>query len=221
MRHLKVLLFSLIPLFFLTACGNLLLEIDSDGSGQVLVEIEGGGFVSADMIKQQIEKDLAGSEGISKLSVKDKKGIIETKFKFDNLSNVYDDEAFMIPVGDYAVTNHYRLENLTFQGQPVEFTKDSKEIFILLPSLNDFDNTKIVVPGNVVAHSDNVNVLDKNAVTVSSGGDIYIVYEPKASFGGLLGIGVIVLIIAGGAYFLFTRKKSNPTPPESVGEDHA
>lgn len=224
MKKSKLVLLFLIPFFlFLAACGDLAVELNKDGSGKVEMAIPSSGMITAGMIEEELRGQFGENEGISKVSIKDKDGVVEVKFQFDDTTTL-DSDFFQIPVGDYVLTNDTRLEELILDGELVEFTEDSSAIFIRIPKgLNDFDTTEVTVPGEIVAHTDSVTVIEKDTVDINASGSAYIVYEPKAGSSFLIFAAIGIIIIIGGVVF-FNRKKNNTkvvTPDEKEVEVNA
>lgn len=220
MKKSKVL-FCLIPLFFLlAACGDLALEIEKDGSGQVEIEMPTNEFISAEMVESELESEFGENEGVSKLSIKESDDSIRVSFQFDDVSSM-DPASYQIPVSDYVVTNDSRLEELLWDGEAVEFDEKGSEIFIQLPGdLNSFNEALVTLPGDVVAHTDNVEVVESNTIEVVSSGSVYVAYEPKSGISGFVGIGILV-IGAAAAVIYFRKNKNKQIKQEKEGEELA
>lgn len=220
MKNLKVL-FYIIPLFFLlAACGNLTIEIEKDGSGQVEIEMPSNEFISVEMLEKELESELEENEGVSKLSIKESDDRIRVNFQFDDVSGM-DPASYQIPVSDYVVTNDSKLEELQWDGEMVEFDEKSSEIFIQLPGdLNSFNEALITLPGDVIAHTDNVEVVESDTIKVVSSGSVYVAYEPKSSISGFVGIGILV-IGAAAAVIYFRNNKNKQPKQEKEGDEIA
>lgn len=212
MNRSKGLITGLISLLFLlSACGTITLELEQDGSGQVRMEVPSNGMVSATDIKYELESELSEKEGVGGFSVKDKGEMIEASFKFDDISSV-DPSSYQIPVADYVILDDSRLESLEMVEEITEFAEDSSEIFVKLPSdLNDFDEARVILSGNVVAHSEDIELIDKNIIEISSYGEAYVVYEPKANL-GVFAWGLVILIPVAGGVFYYRRQKNSENP---------
>lgn len=213
-KHLLFLL--VIPfLIILAACGDATMHLKKDGSGKMEIELPNNDYYNADDIKSELEAGIAGEEGVSKLSVKEKKDKIIASFQFASMED-FDTYAYMIPVADYVITESGRLDELVFVEDEMEFKENSKEIFVKLPSdMDDFDTAKVILPGKVVAHSENLNAIEKDTVEMSSYGDSYVVYSTSMLSSFLIwGIVLFVLfvffaLIAGLIIFLVIKKKKS------------
>lgn len=206
----KVSFFILIILLLLTACGNITIELKHDGSGKMMIEIPNNEFISAEEIRSELEREIDVNDGVKRLSVKEKGQVIEAKFQFDDMSSV-DPYSYQIPVADYAILNDDRLESLEMVDENLEFTEKSSATFVQLPSdLNDFDQSRIILDGKVVAHSEGIELIKDNTIEVVSYGDGYVVYEPKTRLGSFLW-GAIILVIGAGVFY-FIRKNNQKSP---------
>lgn len=218
MRKVAVLFSLFVALILLSACGTLHLEVNRDGSGSAEISIETNEWITKEAIEEQF-KSMEENEGISKPKVKEKKGVVTASFKFDDLSALEDD-AYQLPVGDLVIIEDSRLEDLVFVNSEKEFTEKSNEIFLRFPSnMNDFEETKITLPGKVVAHSENIELVNKKEVEVTSGGPIYIVYEQGSNIGGIFLTIFILAIVAGAvvAAVVIAKNRTAGKKPQIAG----
>ncbi|WP_217586591.1 hypothetical protein [Lentibacillus saliphilus] len=204
-------------LFLLTGCGKMVLELDKDGSGEVEIEVAANGIISKKTIENEMKKQFDGKEGVEGLKIKESGDKIDVRFKFENVSKL-DSSAYLIPVSDYAVAKDSRLDALATIDEDVKLDEDSSSIFVKLPSdLNDFTQSKVVLPGNVVAYSQGVEVIEDDTIELSSAqGDVYVVYEPQTGLAALAW-GLVLIPVGGGAYYYVRKKKSETTP--HIGEE--
>lgn len=222
-KKLSFYLFIIFTLILLSACGTINIDIKSNGSGKAVIELPNSGMISAEMVEKELKNESEDEDGISGLSVKDKKDIIEASFKFADIHDM-DSSAYQIPVADLAVLNDQRLEGLEMDGEVVEFTKKNSEIFMRLPDdLDEFDTAQVKIAGKIVAHSEDLKLVNKNTVEVESYSTHYIVYEPKTGIGKVPVIGIVVLLLVGGLfYFRKNRKKDEENITKEVaGDEHA
>ncbi|MBP1971364.1 hypothetical protein J2Z83_003503 [Virgibacillus natechei] len=222
MSRNKVLLLGLMTLLLLlTACGNMTLELDNDGSGQVHMEIPNTGMISAGEIENGLERQFSDEESVGDLSINENEEMIEASFQFEDVSSV-DSNAYLIPVADYVISDDSRLESLEMIEEDVEFNEDSSGILVRIPGgLNDFNQARVLLPGDVAAHSEGVKIIEEDTIEVSSSGDVYVVYDPNAGIGALAW-GLIIIIPVSGAIFYYMRKKnSESSKVEEEGATHA
>lgn len=188
-----------------------------------MLEFPNNEMFSAEAVEQELKSGSEDREGITGISAKEKKDVIQATFKFDDIHDM-DSDAYQIPVADYAVLEDQRLEGLQLDGEKVEFTKKSSEILLKLPGdLGDFDQAKISVGGKIVAHSDGLDLVKKDTVEVHSNRDLYVVYAPKAGVGKAFSGGILLLIIAGGVFYFMKkqRMKEEHQLEGEIGDEHA
>ncbi|GAA0469580.1 hypothetical protein [Alkalibacillus silvisoli] len=212
MRSNRLLLLVLLSgIMVLAACGEMTLELEKDGSGEVFMEIPNNGMISPGEIESQLESQVEDSDQVSGFSVNEGSNSIRTSFQFDNISAI-DPNSYIIPVSDYVVAGDSRLDELHIVDEEMEaFESDSTALFVRLPGdLQDFETARVEVSGEIVAHSEELELVNDDTVEVESRGEVFLVFEPSSGL-GVLGWGMILLLpIAGGVFFYLRRNNMLP-----------
>lgn len=212
----KILMIGLISLaLMLVGCESMTMQLEADGSGKAIIEIANEEGITLEGVKEDLEGRLGDEEGFSNLSVRETDEQFQVGFEFENI-NYLDPNAYHLPVADYVVSDDDRLTSLAMVDDQEEFTEKSTGIFVSLPL--DLENTKVIFPGDVVAHSEEVEVVDKNVVEVDTYGRGYIVFEPKANMSKVSWL-IIATPIVGGGVLYYTRKRRNNRDRQQVKEE--
>src|SRR5690625_616129 len=195
-------------LLFISACGDVTIEVKSNGSGKFEAILPSAGmFFPVDGLEQEIKQGVADEEGISNIKIREKKNNILLSVDFDNISAV-DNYAYEIPVSDLVILEDDILDQLILTDEAKEFDEASNGILMRLPSdLADFSSTTVILPGKVVAHSENIEIEKSNTVELTSSGAAYVVYEPSSNATSSFGIIFIIIIVVAGAFFVLRKKK--------------
>ncbi|MDG5789362.1 LPXTG cell wall anchor domain-containing protein [Evansella sp. AB-P1] len=204
-----------VAMLVISGCGQAIIDINKDGSGEVKQVIPQTGFFSAEDIEREIEREL-GDE-VNGLRVRSNNEEIEVTFSFSNISDL-DDRAYIVPVADYVVAGQ-NLDGLIQVDEDLEWSETMEGLALRAPSgLLESDETIIHLPGNVIAHSSNVVLTDSDVVEVSYSGEIIIVYETNSSM-AIVWIGLLILIAGGaGGYFYMKKKQTSTETKEEEGE---
>ena len=218
--------FMMLLVVLLTGCGTIEMELEKDGSGEVIYKLpKNNALYTIDELEEDIEDTLNMKnddleEDILKLkSVKEKDGTISIKISFKDFSALASTNSLLVPVEDMLRYDRSQLEDLEdLDGKVIDLeNKKVKGYTYLTVSGIEADETIVKLPGKVKYMASGVELEDgKKDTIVTEGSSFSVVYEEGSSLGGFIMPAVIVIIIVLGGIFFIRRYKARKIEPTTI-----
>ncbi|MFF3923327.1 hypothetical protein [Paenibacillus lactis] len=207
MRKIVIAL-SVMMLVVLTGCGKLDLVIHDDGSGKGKFSVDLSGMISADELKEELEKEItnanadAGKEVIRLDSFTEKDGKVDATVSFDSLTALSGGEdSLLATVADMKRLYPERINELVEAPGDIEKIVDKPVVYL---NLDDDMEITVTVPGNILYATGGTVAEGKPRTLQLAADEAVIVYEPSGNRSWMAWIGVLLVVVIA-AYFIYRK----------------
>lgn len=219
MRKIVIAL-SIMMLVVMTGCGRLDLVIHDDGSGNGKYSVDLSGMISADELKEELEKEItnanadAGKEVIRLDSFKEKDGKVDAMISFDSLTALSSGEDSLIAtVADLKRLYPERINELVEAPEDIEKIMDKPVVYL---NLDDDMEITVTVPGNILYAAGGTVAEGKPRTLQLASDEAVIAYEPSANKSWMTWIGVLLVVIIA-AYVIYRKGRFRTAAPGMKG----